>query len=226
VVSDIDQPAMTYYRDELPEVQAYVERFFDPAVPFQDGEFHWLSVLERGADRGATEIDLVAVAASGRAFTRDREGMLEAAPALLGRLATRRNRRPLGFELGAGGGGIDFEIDVPERAVFQADTSLGTIFSENGIFGSPGRSRIVVSVGRAEEMVPIAEVELGTSWSQRWRPLEADLAAWAGQRVTLRLEMIRPAEVTLSELHPIGYLGSPRIVRRAEPDAPGIRFDR
>ena len=225
VMSDVDQPAMTYYRDELPEVQAYFERFFHPAAPFQDGEIHWLSVLERGADRGATEIDLVPLAASARAFTRNREGKVEAAPALRTRLATRRNRRPLGFALGPGGGGIELEIDVPERAVFQADASLGSAFAESEIFTVPPRSRILVSIGRAGEMAPIAELTLGSSNSQRWIPLEADLAAWAGQRVTLRLELFRPDELALTKFVQIGYLGSPRIVRRAEPAAPGVRSD-
>ena len=196
-----------------------------PAEPFADGEFHWLSVLERGVDRGATAIDLVALAASGRAFTRNREGAIEAAPALRIGWRTRRNRRPLGFALGVGGGGIDFEIEVPERAVFQADTSLGAVFSENEIFGTPGRSRILVSVGSSGEMVTLADVPLGTHWSNRWTPLEADLAAWAGKRVTLRLELIRASQIMIEKFIPIGYLGSPRIVRHAEPDAPGARSD-
>jgi hypothetical protein len=225
VMSDVDQPAMTYYRDELPEVQAYLERFFQPAAPFQDGEIHWLSVLERGADRGATEVDLVALAASGRTFTRDREGKVEAAPALPERLATRRNRRLLGFKLGAGGGGVDFEIDVPERAAFQADASLGSAFSESEIFTVPPHSRILVSIGRAGELAPIAEVTLGAGNSQRWIPLEADLAAWAGQRMTLRLELLRPDTFALTKSVQIGYLGSPRLVRRPGPEAPGVRPD-
>jgi hypothetical protein len=221
VMSDVDQPAMTYYRDELPEVQAYLERFFEPAEPFADGELHWLSVLERSRDRGAAAIDLVAVAASGRTFIRNRAGELAAAPALPARLATRRNRRPLGFPLGPGGGGIDFEIDVPADAFFEAGASLGEVYSENEVFIVPPRSRIVVSIGRGEELAPVAEVSLGAGSSQRWIPLEADLAAWAGQRVALRLELVRSGEVTLTNRVPIGYLGSPRIVRRAGPDAPG-----
>ena len=225
VMSDVDQPAMTYYRDELPAVQAHLERYFEPAEPFADGEFHWLSVLERGADRGATEIDLVALAGSGRAFTRNREGAIQAAPALPERLATRRNRRPLGFALGLGGGGIDFEIEVPERALFQADASLGSVFSENEIFRIPPRSRILVSIGHDGETAPIAELTLGTGWSQRWIPLEADLSAWAGQRVTLRLELLRPERSPLTRFSEIGYLGSPRIVRRAEREASGVPSD-
>lgn len=215
VMSDVDQPAMTYYRDELPDVQAHLERFYHPAPPFSDAETHWLSVLERGPDRGETVIDLVARAPSGRTFTRNRQGEIEAAPPLVSRLATRRNRRPLGFRVGPGGGGIDFEIEVPEGAFFQGDASLGAVFSEDDIFRAPPRSRVVVSIGRAGDLEPVAEVALrgGGPPSQRWIPLEADLSAWAGQRVTLRLELIRE-ELAFTDFVPIGYLGSPRIARR------------
>jgi hypothetical protein len=217
VMSDVDQPAMTYYRDELPEVQAYLERFFHPAAPFQDGDVHWLSVLERTADRGATTIDLVTLAASGRPFTRSREGAIETAPALAERLGTRRNRRPLGFKLGPGGGGIEFEVELPDDSLFQTDVSLGRVFSENKIFGVPPRSQIVVSVGPRNAAVEVARVTLGTGWSQRWIPLEADLGRWAGERVTLRVELICPERRGPQQVTEIGYVGSPRITRRAEP---------
>jgi hypothetical protein len=216
VMSDVDQPAMTYYRDELPAVQHYLERFFEPAAPFADGDRHWLSVLERGPDRGAALLDLVAQAPSGRSFTRERSGAIVAAPALAERLGTRRNRRPLGFRLGPGGGGIDFDLDVPEHAVFQADASLGQVFASNQIFEIPDRSRVRVSIGRPEALQPIAELALGSGGSERWLPLEADLAAWAGQRVMLRLELLRGAAAPLPR--EIGYLGSPRIVRRDPSD--------
>lgn len=215
VMSDVDQPAMTYYRDELPEVQAYLERFFHPSEPFRDGEFHWLGVLERGADRGVTAIDLVKLAPHGRAFTRSDDGEIEPAPALAERLGTRRNRRPLGFHLGEAGGGIDFDIDVPDRAVFQADASLGYVFAADGILGIPPRSRILVSIGRPGEMTPIVDLKLGSGWSNRWIPVEADLSTWAGQRVTLRIEVIASRRLARTRVDRIGYLGSPRIARRA-----------
>ena len=102
VMSDVDQPAMTYYRDELPAVQAYLERFFHiPRRPSRTARCHWLRVLERGADRGATAIDLVALArvrpAPSLAIARGRS---KRRPPCSERLATRRNRRPLGFALG------------------------------------------------------------------------------------------------------------------------------
>jgi len=220
VMSDVDQPAMTYYRDELPAVQAHLERFFHPAERLQDSNLQWLSVLERGRDRGATAVDLIALAPTGRPFTRSRDGTMEPAPRFPDRLPTRRNRRLLAFSLGPGGGGIDFEVDVPERAVFQADASLDRVFGTDEIFGIPWRSRVVVSIGRPGEMVPLAEVTLENPFSGKWLPLEADLARWAGQRVTLRMEVIPPARRPVGRVAEIGYLGSPRIAYRADPAGP------
>jgi hypothetical protein len=74
-------------------------------------------------------------------------------------------------------------------------------------------------------MAPIAELTLGAGNSPRWIPLEADLSAWVGQRVTLRLELLLPEVRALTKSVQIGYLGSPRIVRRDEPDALRVRSD-
>jgi hypothetical protein len=213
VMSDVDQPAMTYYREELPAVQAYLERHFETAAPFADSELHWLSVLERVPDRGETLVDFFALAATGRPFTRDEAGALAPASAFTERLTTRRNRRPLAFSLGDGGGGIDFELDVPEGAVFRGDVSLGGAFSEREVYRTPPYSRYVVSVGDDDVWTPVAEQSLGRGWSQRWLPLEADLSAWAGRRVTLRIEMFRSRDVAKTRITQIGCVGSPRIVR-------------
>jgi len=217
VMSDVDQPAMTYYRDELPDVQSYLERHFRPAAPFVGSESHWLYVLERGPDRGATAVDFAREVASGRPFTRGADGALTPAPAFADRIATRRNRRPLAFQLGPFGGGIDFDVDVPQRAVFQADVSLDRVFTPARILSMPQRSRIVVSIGDADGRTPIAELQLQAGWSQRWIPIEADLAAWAGKRATLRIEL-RRTEVLHNRADRIGYVGSPRIALRADPE--------
>jgi hypothetical protein len=217
VMSDVDQPAMTYYRDELPAVQEYLERHFDTAAPFQDAELHWLTVLERVPDRGAALVDLFAIAQRGRPFTRDAAGALAPAPPFDERLGTRRNRRPLAFLIGAGGGGIDFEVDLPEHASFRGDVSLGGAYSERQVYRTPPLSRFVVSVGEGDTWTPVAEQTLGAGWSQRWLPLEGDLSAWAGRRVTLRIEMFRSEKVQKTRIIQIGCVGSPRIVRRAEP---------
>jgi hypothetical protein len=216
VMSDVDQPAMTYYREELPAVQEYLERHFEAAAPFADSELHWLTVLERVPDRGVPLVDLFARAKSGRPFVRDETGALSPAPAFDERLGTRRNRRPLAFRLGEGGGGIDFELELPERALFLGDVSLGGAFSERQVYRTPPYSRFVVSVGDGETWTPLAERTLERGWSQRWLPLEADLSAWAGRRVTLRLEMFRSQDVRKTRIEQIGCIGSPRIVRAPE----------
>jgi hypothetical protein len=213
VMSDVDQPAMTYYRDELPAVQAYLERHFEAAAPFADSELHWLAVLERVPDRGTALVDFFALAPAGRRFTRDEAGALSPAPAFGERLATRRNRRPLAFLLGGGGGGMDFDVEVPERAYFRGDVSLGGAFSERQVYRTPPYSRFVVSVGEGGTFTPVAELTLGRGWSQRWLPVEADLSAWAGRRVTLRIEMFRSEQIRKTRITQIGVVGSPRIVR-------------
>jgi hypothetical protein len=215
VMSDVDQPAMTYYRDELPAVQAYLERHFEAAAPFADSELHWLTVLERVPDRGEVLVDFFALAKTGRPFTRGADGTLASAPPFDERLGTRRNRRPLAFLLGDGGGGIDFEVDVPERALFRGDVSLGGAFSERTVYRTPPLSRFVVSVREGEAWQPVAEQELERGWSQRWLPLEADLSPWAGRRVTLRIEMFRAKEIRKTRITQIGCVGSPRLVRPA-----------
>jgi hypothetical protein len=219
VMSDVDQPAMTYYREELPEVQTYLERHFAPARPFSDGELHWLSVLERVPDRGATLVDLFALRESGRPFTRASDGTTRPAPLFAERLGTRRNRRPLAFLIEDGGGGIEFDVDVPEQAVFQGDVSLGGAYSEVDVYRTPPLSRIVVSIVEPDAPVEIAEITLRKGWSQRWLPLEADLSAWAGRRVTLRMELFRSTEIRRTRVTQVGFLGSPRIARRAGGEA-------
>jgi hypothetical protein len=64
-------------------------------------------------------------------------------------------------------------------------------------------------------MTPIVDLKLGSGWSNRWIPVEADLSTWAGQRVTLRIEVIASRRLARTRVDRIGYLGSPRIARRA-----------
>jgi hypothetical protein len=214
VMSDVDQPAMTYYRDELPGVQAYLERFFRPAPPFAGDQHHWITVLERSPPRAPTRIDLARSAAAGRSFTRSSSGRHDAETFDSSRLAVRRNRRLLGFPLGPRGGGIEFELEIPENAILEADASLGRAFAEDEVYGIPERSTIVISVVAGETTTKAHELTLGTGWSPRWIPFQVDLGAFAGERVTLRLELIRPETSVPSAVAQIGYLGSPRIVVR------------
>lgn len=219
VMSDVDQPAMTYYRDELPAVQAYFERFFDLATPFRDLEWHWLKVLERVPDRGETLIDLLAPAVAGRPFIRDATGVAVPATPFEERLATIGNRRPLAFPLGIMGGGIDFEIDVPERALFRADASFGNALALNNVYEPPPLAHFTVSIGRDGALATVAEQMLLPKPSQYWAPLDADLSAWAGERVTLRIEMERIQLPSNTGKVEIGCVGSPRIVQSPTTDA-------
>jgi hypothetical protein len=216
VMSDVDQPALTHYRDELPGVQAYLERHYQPIEALGDDRSFYVTVLERGADRGGTLVDFVALSPEGRSFVRA-EGERRPVAALETRLPTRRNRRPLGFRLGPDGGGIEFDLDVPPGAVFEADASLGGLITADRLLTVPEYSTVVVSIGRGEVMTRIAELELGGYVSPRWIPIEADLGAWANQRVTMRFELIRSPDEGPSGMAQIGYLGSPRLARRPAP---------
>jgi hypothetical protein len=212
VMSDIDQPAMTYYRDELPAVQAQLERYFRIPAELLAGEVHWLVVLEPGPDRGATAIDLIERAGAARPFQRDRSGSVADGPRFTERLSTKYNRRPLGFELGARGGELDFELTLPPGAVFQADAGLWLVSGDN-LYRLPPHGLVRVSIGRDGGFTTIAETTVITRGAdfRRWTPVEADLSAWAGQRVTLRLEIVTTQMPGRGHL---GYVGSPRIALR------------
>jgi len=216
VMSDVDQPALTHYRDELPGVQAYLERHYHAVEALGDDRSFYVTVLQRGKDRGETLVDFVARFPSGRSFIRA-GGERQPVAALERRLPTRRNRRPLGFPLGPEGGGIEFDVEVPPAAVFEAGVSLGGLITADRLLTVPEHSTVVVSIGRGEAMARIAEVELGGYVSPRWTPIEADLGAWAGQRVTMRFELIRSPDEKPSGMTQIGYLGSPRLARRPAP---------
>ena len=213
VMSDIDQPAMTYYRDQLPAVQAQLERYFRIPDELLVGEPHWLVVLEPGPDRGATAIDLIERAADARPFQRDRSGSVSDGPRFTDRVSTKYNRRPLGFELGARGGGLDFELTLPPGAVFQADAGMWLVNGQESLYRLPPHSLVRVSIGREGAFTTIAETPVMTREVPpgRWTPLEADLSAWARQRVTLRIELVTTLSPGTGRL---GYVGSPRIALR------------
>jgi hypothetical protein len=208
VMSDVDQPLYTYYRDELPAVQRALERHFHLV---RLGRWPgWISLLERGPDRGPTVVDLFDARSLGRAWIRDAQGRQRPAPGPAPRLATRMNRRPLGVRLGPGGGGIDFDVEVPPGAVFQADVGLVMLEAEDGPRWHAERSRLVVSVARRDAFLPLAEVRVlsGEHEGTWWHPLEVDLAAFGGERVTLRLELEPDAPVKPGRM---AFWGSPRI---------------
>jgi len=221
VMSDIDQPMWTYYADELPRVQEHLERYYHVPRYFPLDQASWIVVLERGADRGETAIDLIAERPRSRAFVRNQPGEESDDSAPLPRLIARQNRRPLATRIGRFGGGIDFELELPRNAHFETDVGLRTMPSLEALHASPTRSRIRVSLRRRG-----MEFEEIASWrtddrpeeGKRWIPLAADLSAFAGERVTLRLELVPDAPIVNPDLF---WWGSPRIALPPEAAAPG-----
>jgi hypothetical protein len=213
VMSDIDQPIYTYYSDELPAVWEYLERHFRVPPDYPVDDYSWIVVLARGPDRGATVVDLVAEQPRGRAWVRDADGSEREAAELPQRLASRQLRRPLPIVLGPGGGGVDFELSIPDRAVFQAGVGYrGLVSVDHQYFHPPGTTLAVwIRAGGRFERVASLRVDDRLRAGRSWVPLEADLAAWAGQRVTLRLEVQAKRPIPPGQL---GWFGSPRIAIR------------
>lgn len=208
VMSDIDQPLFVYYSDVLPGVWAHLERHFRVARNAPPG---WLTLLERGEDRGPTAIDLFELREQGVAFVRQANGSLAKPPGQAPRLAARLNRRPLAFWLGDRGGGIDFELVVPPAARFQSDIALGQTIGLTRPYEHPSGVDAVVSIapdGESLRELVRRRIETVASPHHSWLPIEADLARWAGQRVTLRLE-IRSIRTIADDR--LAWFGSPRL---------------
>jgi 4-amino-4-deoxy-L-arabinose transferase-like glycosyltransferase len=226
VMSDIDQPLFNYYRDELPKVQAYLERHFRVPPEFRDRHSDWLLVLVRGLDRGEAFVDLVDAQASGRRWKRDGEGVEQAASSPP-KLAVRHNRRPLAFWMGPGGGGIDFDLEIPERALFEADVGFPLIMASDSRFEQAPRVLMRVAIREAESFEPLREdrlvhdltprwTRIDTAPGRHWVPMVVDLRRYAGRRVTLRLEAIPEAPYLPEVDRSLAWWGSPRIVKRSD----------
>jgi hypothetical protein len=216
VMSEIDRPSAAYYRDELPAVQAHLERYFHIPGEFLGENISWLSVLERGRDRGPTALDLMGARTKARAWVRQRYGKMSPTSESPPKLGARQNRRPLPIVLGRWGGGVDFEIELPRNAVFQADVGLRLLAGMSALYEHPRRTRMAVSLGREGQFETLeSRSVLYRSYEGRvWSPLEVDLSEYGGERVTLRLEAIPDAPLTLGTL---AWWGSPRIALK--PDA-------
>lgn len=212
VMSEIDQAATGYYSEELPAVQAYLERYFRVPADFPVDQDQWLVVYERSTDRGAAAIDLLEVAPNARHWGLDLSGRaLDYAASSLPRGAVRHLRRPLPIPVGPGGGGVDFTLDVPERARFQADIGIYGIASTQGEFRRWFGATYSVSLVRDGRAEVLSQVSLPTDLKSRgdWQPVEVDLSSWAGQRVVLRLQVIPYLPDDYARL---AWWGSPRIV--------------
>ncbi|HEX5068394.1 MAG TPA: hypothetical protein VFY49_19895 [Myxococcota bacterium] len=211
VMSDLDQPAHTYYRDELPGVQAYLERHFQIPHDFPLDDYTWIFVLERGPDLGEDALDLIALRPQARGFVRDADGALRESSEPLPRLGSRQLMRPLPIPLGPHGGGVDYDLLIPPDATFRGAVGYWALAAvDHQYLHSPG-GRVVASIGRDGQFEEIAAVEYNDRFwpARQWLPLRADLSRFAGQRVTLRLELRSEQEI-LPE-HRMSWWGSPRI---------------
>jgi hypothetical protein len=189
-MSDIDQPLWTYYSEELPRVWKHLERHYRvaPFFPLDDASF--IVVLARSEDRGATLVDLVDESSEARGWIREVPGGEPVPAAAPPRLAARHNRRALPMRVGRFGGGIDYEVRIPEAG--------------------PPRSHMKLSVGSdgVFETVLDARVDDSENGGRTWTPVEADLSRWGGERVTLRLELEPESPISEPEL---SWWGSPRL---------------
>jgi hypothetical protein len=191
VMSDIDQPVFTYYRDELPEVQDFLERHFRIPDEFLGRKSNWMLVLARGPDRGVTHTDLIDIASKGKPWIRNRDGSFAWGHVSGDPIATAQNRRLLPIVLGNMGGGIDFDLKIPEDAIFQADVGFPDATGFKAIYKHPPATQMVLSIKTDGEFQRLAAKKVLTTTKEvrRWTPFEVDLSEFAGQDVTLRLQL-------------------------------------
>ncbi len=217
VMTDIDQPVFTYYRDALPEVQQTLERHFRIPDDFLGKGLNWVVVLERGPDRGATHTDLLDHASHGRSWIRARDGNLGWVSPYTGIIATAKNRRFLPIVLGARGGGIDFDVKIPEGGVFQAGVGYPVANGSDRPHRHPAASSMRLSIRKDDDFLVLAEKEVNPNFNdvRRWEPFEVDLSRFAGSAVTLRLELVPTRPVRPGQL---AWWGSPRIAIRPNPN--------
>jgi hypothetical protein len=125
-------------------------------------------------------------------------------------MVARQNHRALPVRLGAWGGGVDFDLEVPPDGRFEAGVGFRGMVSLDDLHEHPKRSQMVVSVGRDGAFREVARVPVddGPRAGRRWTPIEADLGPWAGERITLRLELETRMPTGRRDLT---WWGSPRI---------------
>ena len=174
-------------------------------------------MIERGPDRGATSTDFFDIRNTGVYWERkaDFESLPVSPPP---RIAMHFNRRPVGIRLGRRGGGVDFRgVEIPPDAVFQASVGMYNMSSTVEFHEHPKNTRLVLSLAREGEgfvrlhSEPVLSVNYRRTAGRDWTPLEVDLSDYAGEQVTLRLELevdrnLRP--------HRLSWWGSPRIAVR------------
>jgi hypothetical protein len=114
------------------------------------------------------------------------------------------------MRVGRFGGGIDYEVRIPEAGRFEADIGYRGMISTEGFYEHPPRSHMKLSVGSdgVFETVLDARVDDSENGGRTWTPVEADLSRWGGERVTLRLELEPESPISEPEL---SWWGSPRL---------------
>jgi hypothetical protein len=219
VMSDIDQPNYHYYADELPGVQAYFERHFAVPPDFLIDQHSWIVPAVRGKDRGPVLIDLVKERPHASAWLAGPGGRTETEQDELPKLGSRQFRRLFPIMVAGYGGGIDFQIEVPQDALFQADIGLTHANSARGLHMHQAGTVHAVSISRPDGQFDTLEVvrltDIDPLERARWHPIEVDLSPWAGEAVTLRLEVRTERGRWVPGVE---WWGSPRIARKLVDD--------
>jgi len=210
VMSDLDEALHTVFHEETPRVQEALERDFRVPRDFTglDRANDWMIVLERGPDRGPTLIDLADPDLEPRAWVHGPDGKRRAIPRRWTERPTRQNRRPIAMALGARGGGVDWTLDVPQDARFQASFGFQKI---SGLKQPKGmRFEVKVSTGGAFRKLASQRVVFDNPRGngRRWNDFEVDLSPYGGKTVTLRLEAVTAKRPKAGR---VAFWGSPRI---------------
>jgi hypothetical protein len=212
VMSDVDQPMLAYYGEELPRVQKYLERYFRIPRSFPRDDASWILVLERGEDRGESWLDLIDAAPGAHAWTLDEDHVEREVVDPPPRLVSRHNRRALPMRLGPWGGGIDFRFRVPPGARFEGGVGYRGMVSLDDFHEHPRRTHMRVEVGAADggfETLADRKVSDARMEGRRWTDVSVDLSRFAGQEITLRLAAVPEIPVGKRNL---SWWASPRIV--------------
>jgi hypothetical protein len=213
ISSEISPSGAVGTRRDLDVLQRHLERHFQVPATFRRRPLPRVLVLERGSDRGPVALDLVELAATARPWIRNEGGALLPARRSPPDLGVRLHRRPLAFVLGLSGGGLDFDVDLPENAWFQADVGLAPLRGRRD-YWHPSNALLALSVGREGTFERIAGVRLagGHAAEAAWQSLEVDLSSLGAGRIQLRLELEPgPGEPPSS----VAWWGSPRILSRS-----------
>jgi hypothetical protein len=221
VMSESDAPERGFYSQELPAVYAALERYFRVPDDFPLDEKQWILVLERGPDRGPSAIDLIADRVARSPWIRDHPQQVRRVdPAVLPTVRPQGFRRPLLTPMGQSGGGIDLSLEVPRNGVFQAAVGLGTLETSFGTLRQGAGVRFSVSVvsGLNEVVIQSLELPADRSGKRHWQPFEADLSAYAGQHIILRLEAVPIDPTSHRGFADRGFAwwGSPRIAAASQ----------